>query len=473
MSETQKSEIVIGTITFGKLVAGGKIQTSQNESEGIKTTNLTIPNYQRPYAWGEKQVEILLNDLKEVAERGEQGSPYLLGSLIFHCKEVGKENAKLEIVDGQQRLVTLALICKELSFWQEDNGEWKRKSNLDGETGNQTRDFLMNQDFPHAQSQKNIKNNFAYIKKWFERHSSLVPSFQALGKDGDKNDKIEFVCIVSNNLDDAFIFFDSANAKGKKLEDYDLIKAYHLRELSERDQGNSLAYYAKFFESLAKESGYLSLLFDRLLTPARLWIRDRSELISGDMAIYDEFCQEIPQRFTRSTPSSQDLGILSSFAGGVDFFCFLQRFDKHLKCLKSRAFFQELEKIGGSGFGYTRELYAIAAMIYLDKFPCGRSDFMLMLLARAVFEIRIQRAVIYQATIRDYAKKLLPLIYCSSFEEELECKLLAFISEQDKEGEIGKHNGGKNAYLELVQKTKDSHEPQFPFSDWEILDHRT
>ena len=200
-AKQEENSIVIGIINF-KNLREGEIRirgASKCENQKIEGFRLHIPDYQRPYAWEEKQVETLLNDLKDVIESKKKS--YLLGSLIFH--ENTKEGT-LDVVDGQQRLVTLALICKA----------------LDGRSN-----FLMQDNFPHSESQKNLKNNFSYIQKWFRRQGKEVEQ-NIMGL--LKADEIEFVCIVTPNLDDAFIFFDSANSKGKALETYDLVKAYHL-----------------------------------------------------------------------------------------------------------------------------------------------------------------------------------------------------------------------------------------------------
>lgn len=463
-AKQEENSIVIGTIGFQGLKAKTiqiRISAEDEETKSFNNFKLHIPDYQRPYAWGEKQVETLLNDLKDVIESEKE--TYLLGSLILHKEEQNGGGQKyLNIVDGQQRLVTLALICAELKRWEENRTEDNKLQRTKQESYENL--FLMDQKFPHSESQKNLKNNFDYIKKWFERNQDEVENFQELLK----SNKIEFVCIVTPNLDDAFIFFDSANSRGKKLEDYDLIKAYHLREIVAKHQESSLPYYAKLFEEMAKDSEYLSFFFGQILTPARLWLRDRSDLVAGDMKIYDEFCKEIPKSFARANRSNQNMGILSSFAGGVDFFIFLQKYDSLLKTLQNYGFYQELKKIGGAGFGYARNLYVMAVMIYLDKFPCGRADYMLLLLARAVFEIRIHKESIYQATVRDYAKEVLPLVYFTEFEEELEYSLLVFIGEKDKEGVIGKHNGGKEDYLNLVQREKS----KYPYSKQNIPLHR-
>src|SRR6056297_1900144 len=67
-----------------------------------------VPEYQRQYAWQEAQWEDMWNDLMDVMESGDS---HFLGSIV-----VVKEDKRfdqldiLEVVDGQQRLVTISLI---------------------------------------------------------------------------------------------------------------------------------------------------------------------------------------------------------------------------------------------------------------------------------------------------------------------------------------------------------------------------
>lgn len=277
--------------------------------------------------------------------------------------------------------------------------------------------------------------------------------------------KVEFIYVKAPSLDDAFIFFDSANAKGKRLEGYDLIKAFHLRALEDynpkaqaKDSKSSLtAYFAKEFEKLATDSENLKILFNETLTPARQWLRHNSNKVSYQMDIYGEFCTEIPQRFKReSTPliAKDLLGILQNFVGGADFFEYLSYFHELYEKLRSVEFYKELETINwANGFIYNRYIYIMSVLIYFDKFPNGRVDYMLRLIARAVFALRCSESRIYIQTARDFAKEILSLIYYASFEQELEASLCSFIDEWlDKERAVEKEsfNGGKTRYLEKM-----------------------
>jgi uncharacterized protein with ParB-like and HNH nuclease domain len=70
----------------------------------------TIPLYQRPYAWKKEQAEALFDDLNTFAgssgERLEDLNPYFLGSVVL----IKGDDPEAEIVDGQQRLTTLAIL---------------------------------------------------------------------------------------------------------------------------------------------------------------------------------------------------------------------------------------------------------------------------------------------------------------------------------------------------------------------------
>ena len=76
-----------------------------------------IPLYQRPYAWTTEEVEALLDDLLDAMNRDFE-SPYFLGSIVLIKSE---DNARSEVVDGQQRLTTLTMLLCALRDISQDN----------------------------------------------------------------------------------------------------------------------------------------------------------------------------------------------------------------------------------------------------------------------------------------------------------------------------------------------------------------
>ena len=73
------------------------------ENNNIFDTDMEyiIPLYQRAYAWEDKQLTQLVEDINDV----EEDANYHIGSLI-----VSKQSGRYEVVDGQQRLTSLYLL---------------------------------------------------------------------------------------------------------------------------------------------------------------------------------------------------------------------------------------------------------------------------------------------------------------------------------------------------------------------------
>ncbi len=171
-------------------------------SELLEIENLIIPPYQRPYKWTEKNVIQLLEDIFEHVI--VQNKKYRIGSIIVH-----NEKEKLNIVDGQQRLTTISLLLKKLD--NDFNG------------------LLLSQNYRHTISQNNIVYNYRIIDKWV--NTKFVNDESKTKLKNQILDKCEFVLFTVFKQDEAFQLFDSQNARGKALEPYDLLKAFHLREM--------------------------------------------------------------------------------------------------------------------------------------------------------------------------------------------------------------------------------------------------
>ena len=69
-----------------------------------------IPDYQRPYSWGKDECETLWEDLKNFTVDADsfdsKNDEYFLGTIVTFKNEYNQ----YEVIDGQQRLVTLMLL---------------------------------------------------------------------------------------------------------------------------------------------------------------------------------------------------------------------------------------------------------------------------------------------------------------------------------------------------------------------------
>ncbi len=70
-----------------------------------------IPAYQRRYAWGQRQQRELFDDLRLLAP----GDTHLLGTVLFLSDTHKPGVNQLELVDGQQRVTTIAILMRVLA----------------------------------------------------------------------------------------------------------------------------------------------------------------------------------------------------------------------------------------------------------------------------------------------------------------------------------------------------------------------
>lgn len=168
-----------------------------------------IPSYQRTYKWTPTNVNQLINDIREYAK----SSSYRLGSLVLNNGD---------IVDGQQRIVTLSLLLHQLMRDLEI-----RKHSEYADLFEQVTGFWGRTEYDSTDALTNIIANATAIRT---RQNDLdMDFFRSLVEN------CEFVVIRLPELHEAFQFFDSQNARGKDLEAHDLLKAYHLREIESLD----------------------------------------------------------------------------------------------------------------------------------------------------------------------------------------------------------------------------------------------
>ncbi|SIT95598.1 Protein of unknown function DUF262 [Epilithonimonas bovis DSM 19482] len=217
-------------------------------------TTFKIPHYQRPYKWRKEHVIQLLDDLYENIYL-KKNAIYRVGSIIIH-----DDKTHNNIVDGQQRLTTLSLIFHYL-----------KEQNV----------LLQNENYKHEISKNNIKYNYQLIENWF-----LSKSFSASEKQ-DYLDKIkkgcQFVIITVYQQDEAFQLFDSQNSRGKPLEPYDLLKAFHLREMENdaHTEAEIEKYAVQWEDYLLKNDKPLKSIFENHLFRIRKWAkREKKYLFS-------------------------------------------------------------------------------------------------------------------------------------------------------------------------------------------------
>ena len=221
---------------------------------------LSIPEYQRPYKWSVRNITQLFSDIAKHKDK----SSYRLGTVVFH-EEDGLKN----IVDGQQRTITLLLIARAYLNKCRDKVTHKRLE----KTLNALADGgMIDPEFDSKISQWNIHQNYLEICRLVSRSDFTEETMLFL------LEKCEVVTFSLSSVSEAFQFFDSQNARGRDLEPHDLLKAYHLREFTDGDDELKASTVAQWEDSDTKE---LTNLFALYLYRIRNWSKGSSARYFG------------------------------------------------------------------------------------------------------------------------------------------------------------------------------------------------
>lgn len=201
--------------------------------------DLRIPHYQRPYSWEPATALQLLDDIRDAMIDPERKDvPYVLGAVILH-----RTDTSLDVVDGQQRLLTLRMILLLLEP-PDEFGHHEYAVNPIGRVWGELR---------------------LHIEDASKADRAALARFI--------RERCELVRIETDDIDEAFRVFDSQNYRGKPLAPHDLLKAHHLRGM----RGESAAMEAavvETWESVADDE--LDRLFSIYLYRIARWSRGMS-----------------------------------------------------------------------------------------------------------------------------------------------------------------------------------------------------
>ena len=194
-----------------------------------KEVHYVIPRYQRAYAWEDKEIVQLIDDINDST------GDYYIGSLVV--AKVKDKVETYEVVDGQQRLTTLYLLLHYLVS----------RGDLEGEVG-KTLSFdcrpNSNYTLTHIQDLLSKEKPFADDEDRLEQ--SILNGLKAIDqkfKTGDAIDVDAFIerlmSVILYRIEvpehtDLNRYFEIMNTRGEQLEQHDILKAQLMRYLSNR-----------------------------------------------------------------------------------------------------------------------------------------------------------------------------------------------------------------------------------------------
>ncbi len=211
--------------------------------------NYIIPLYQRAFAWSDKEITQLIDDIYDF-----EADKYYIGSLIININS----NGLYEVIDGQQRLTALFLLLNYLGYrWKEDRLRYECR-----EKSNYTLNFL-NSLLPNEGNKNKLvdedKIEQALIKGW----DIIDQKFRADKIDTEKfKEKLKNVKLFRIEVPphtDLNRYFEIMNVRGEQLEQHDILKAKLMKPL----EANEQTAFSIVWNACRDMNGYVQMHFNK------------------------------------------------------------------------------------------------------------------------------------------------------------------------------------------------------------------
>lgn len=216
-----------------------------------KEVHYVIPRYQRAYAWEDKEIVQLIDDINDST------GDYYIGSLVV--AKVKDKVETYEVVDGQQRLTTLYLLLHYLVS----------RGDLEGEVG-KTLSFdcrpNSNYTLTHIQDLLSKEKPFADEEDRLEQ--SILNGLKAIDQKFTTGDAIDVDAFIERLMSvilyrievpehtDLNRYFEIMNTRGEQLEQHDILKAQLMRYLSNRREQE---FFSRVWNACSDMTGYVQM----------------------------------------------------------------------------------------------------------------------------------------------------------------------------------------------------------------------
>jgi hypothetical protein len=248
------------TLTIGQLFSGDSL--------------FQMPAFQRPYSWQEEQVLQLFDDLNSnyLNQEKELSSEFFLGPIVV---TQNNSSGPTDVIDGQQRLVTIAFILatlRDLSsnqnfiksinnfLWREGTEIWSREDipRVSLKTIDQPRmlEWVYNnggtRNLPEKAENESTSNLLENIRTLKNEIGSIQETYvQGLAK--YILNQCYVIKIVSTDSFEAYRIFKSINTIGQPLSELDIIRGELVNP--QYDHDNNARELAQIWDNIEHEIG--------------------------------------------------------------------------------------------------------------------------------------------------------------------------------------------------------------------------
>ena len=239
-----------------------------------------IPRYQRAYAWEEKEIEQLIDD---ICDDNDPKRDYYIGSLIV-ARRKADDGVEYEVIDGQQRLTTIYLLLQCLL----DEGYFSRGKVSVGEAlsfdcrskSNCTLAYIRS-DARKSEGKEELLDQSILLAVDIIK-KKLAREFGDRVEDQKKFvDRLKHVVLYRIEVPehtDLNRYFEIMNTRGEQLEQHDILKA---RLMNYLDDACERKAFARIWEACSDMTGYVQMHFS-VEDREKLFVEQWSSLSSED-----------------------------------------------------------------------------------------------------------------------------------------------------------------------------------------------
>ncbi len=381
---------------------------------------LALDTYQRGFVWSDEKIDQLREDLIEFQQQNPETCPdYYMGTILLH---ENREEAKLYVIDGQQRLSALCVLHHRLTQGLPPNCELSYS----------------------PESARNLR---------------LAARRLALARGVLRTDifeRIHFTLVTVPTVDLAFTFFDTQNNRGVPLHATDLLKAYHLRAIEGASREALQKQSAERWERLQHGRQVLGYgedfapaLFTRFLWRARAWVgqnglhfkshdalmrefqhqtlaappdgdaiplyRSHGNLLGSRLRLHESGTFELELRpiVLGANPAELPFSLRQPISRGIGFFLFTDKYAALVRELldedhpsdEVQAFGRFYRQVVGPLSVYLREAFLLACVLYVDQFGHTRLLEFTLWLDYSIGSVRMEKAYVKMEAAKNYFAK--------------------------------------------------------------------
>lgn len=312
-----------------------------------KRADFLIPDYQRPYAWGENECQTLWDDIFTFAipddgsTEFDSNSEYFLGPIVTFKND----EDKMEVIDGQQRLTTLMLLLRafyskfghmqdkqsiatkqniEKCIWKTDEfGEPDMNAlKIDSEVATdkdkeEFLDILRTGDASRGQKSK-YAENYRFFQESIQKFLDRFPTYFAYLPTRIMNNCI-LLPIEAESQDTALRIFSTLNDRGKPLSDADIFKAQFYKFYSNLGKKDEFIKNWKVLEELCEKIFHpiTGTPMDELFTRYMYYVRAKKGIKSSTTEALRKFYEKDSYSILKQEDTFNNLIDLANFWNDV------------------------------------------------------------------------------------------------------------------------------------------------------------